>query len=553
MGDTVSGVIHCGKVLCQGGVRHRLRQCIAASIPAWLRRVALPPGAAVPVLPGEAAEFRAQLLALILPEDCQPRRKAHVQLMASILNSDWRQPGYLVHYCAGCCSSDAECSEKLIALLPRTLTCFISQFNRGNWTGWPGQLRGFLLAGIHGFLCAMLRQVLEGDVDIPDADQQQGQADHLGGGWPEEQGGAEGPLEAWEVERREHAKSLRIALDLLSTPGWFHDIFLLRCCLGPQVRLMAHIVHSVSDENNLRQMQSQAQTGRREYAVLDVLRQTAVKEMFQRCWERASAPFPDFNETELFRSSVLRLCFRSSGVVALLLKDKFEGMPWRIFSLIDDRTLENAQSILDLPECCHDEFSSAVVAIYPSATELIGEECIQMLLCVSSMMHMTTFGIERVHSQNARRRSKRVQTHNVDVADLASLHQAFACASYLRFHCYTLAEKPGTRRRGRPSKHAEGRKRRRVGTTGGGGAWRAYIHERHRHRQMSRESLRQASLEYRQLTPLQMEHYKSLGRAGALPKRESRALLIVAVFVALTFSEKHLVLSMSPNALSVKA
>eukprot|EP00971_Amphidinium_carterae_P151236 2998486-Amphidinium_carterae.1 len=59
-----------------------------------------------------ALDHRNYVMQLFSPELSAPRKRAKFELLCSLLNGCWDQPGVLQHVCNGCCKSPAHALEK---------------------------------------------------------------------------------------------------------------------------------------------------------------------------------------------------------------------------------------------------------------------------------------------------------------------------------------------------------------------------------------------------------------------------------------------------------
>ena len=123
------------------------------------------------------------------------------RLASALLNSDWRVSSHMEHVCLGCCSSDQECHQKVVAsLLQISHSMKTMMFHRGNWKPSEGVA-----------LVELFWPLWEHSPDVG-----AGAAGYVGGAASEADAEPLGPqneefLEGFEKQRRERAKSARIA------------------------------------------------------------------------------------------------------------------------------------------------------------------------------------------------------------------------------------------------------------------------------------------------------------------------------------------------------
>ena len=193
--------------------------------------------------------------------------------------------------------------------------------------------------------------------------------------------------------------------------------------------------------------------------------------------------------------------------------------PYRLFELLGEHNAaleEAALALTQTPSCMRDRFAKHFLAAYPSVPDLMGAEARVLLLCLARQVTGTTYSTERLHSRNLRRAKGRASTQRINIKDLALPHVAFAGPRY----CHkSVQSSRSSNRPGRPKRksadpdpqlHRPSKKKR----TGGGGAWRAYVHLNLGGRQITPAVSMELGAGYRNLTQEQRQHYEDIGRAG---------------------------------------
>eukprot|EP00971_Amphidinium_carterae_P352799 6492734-Amphidinium_carterae.4 len=541
----ISDIISCCKVLGENGLRSQFRECVRQSLPQWLHRVETQMSA----LPEGAKAFREEVLAYVLPSRTdRPRLRALILLMADLLNGDWREQGRLTHWCKkGCCRSQQHTLNKMMVVLPKAFTVLCKgMFSRGNWSSWPQQLQFFILGAIHGFLGHTLAKIFsgaqhhDGGNDGRDADQRVALAVAVTPAC-DDAGVAENPLEPWEAERESQARCRQQAVAFLAKTDWPSRLLLLRGALAPETMFMQKLLRSTSLEAKLRRIRD---TSPQNLPVLQVVNQQWADEMFYGCKQQLMSIGMDLPETETLRSDILRLCFKSAGVVWLLVAEKYNpsAMPWRLFTLLSDASQSKCEEMLAMRPCCLEDFSRDFLTKHNSTEALLSPEVQAMLHCLASMLDMTTFSTERLHSRNIRRQRKRQQlTYDIDLTSLALHHMALSGENVaLAASMEDSAQE--RKKRGRPLKektkarkseppqlqgdeelavaHRKRRKLKAVNPTqvaargGGGGAWRAFIADYHKGEKMTKASLLAAGVAYHALDVEAKQHFIEVGCRG---------------------------------------
>ena len=115
-------------------------------------------------------------------------------------------------------------------------------------------------------------------------------------------------------------------------------------------------------------------------------------------------------ETEQWRSVIFKASLKAAALTHTLVKQKYCQYPWRLFRLLQDRSLATATDLLSDPPCTHDSLADQILTTY-----------------IAQALQLSTFTTERLHSKNAQH-SRRRSTHLVEVGDLA--HRA--CQEQLR-------------------------------------------------------------------------------------------------------------------------
>ena len=90
-----------------------------------------------------------------------------------------------------------------------------------------------------------------------------------------------------------------------------------------------------------------------------------------------------------------------------------------------DRSLENAQNLLNDPVCMKDEWSLTFLQRYDTPAKLVGEESFQLLSCFSAMLQTTTFSDRTVtFGQSERETKTRSHVERMSIETVALRHAA---------------------------------------------------------------------------------------------------------------------------------
>ena len=522
----ISGLIHAGLTLSAPQALKLLRDGLLVEVGSRPVRI-FKVGAPSP----ESDVYRKKILSLFAPSK-GPRRRALLELMATtLLNGNWESHA-LEHDCLPhCrCSGEEDIREAVQFVISKILKAVRpGVFQRGDWLNWLHNLKGFgLLEGLHGLLTpAFLRHVapapgiqndvlggiLGGEVGARDVD-------NLGFLLPPDAdahgaiAGLDPGLDRVEVQRRQRLQHQAKSHEFFQTPDWHRHLVMLSQALLPQVQLMQSILHKTSVEWEASQQRSLQEQGTRLWPVLELHKKTDINAMLQNnaiiFFDPALNPVPD---DEGNRSLWLQACMRPAAAVYQLLGVKVEGFPYKLFSLLEDRTHENAQMIAQAPPCMLDDFSAQILQQFPTVASLTSSsDLVHILGCCATMVAGTTFSTERLHSGNARRSRAAAHTHKRGVEQLAMQSSSWAAPSWLR----------PPQRKGQKEHKKLGPKKRKESTSeapkakksrGGGGAWRAFVHHQIQHAG-EKNDFKMLATKFANLDASTMQYYRELGAMG---------------------------------------
>ena len=571
----ISGLTRLCLVLGGAGAGRKLQHAIAKLVD---ERLVVVQGR---LLSDDALAFRAQFRDLFVPPVSQPRRRAMFEAVwECILTGDIRQSGIIEHICTGpgCCIDKPHAARKMkdgLCCLFRSIRTGI--FAKNDWAHWHHCWRIVGVGGaVHALLPDMMRlafapdktdaELADDDLtrlsawmsDLPanvevdqaapgsssggaannDADAFQNALTELVGTEIQSIGDTRG------MTRVQKAWELQGALSFLADfSGWWTDFVLMRVVLQPHIQLQAALLNSTSSTSHLASLFPHGvPTSEREpdffiaqlqrgVLTCDCLKDAAAKMCSPDLWQSMNLP-----ETDVMRTNLLRFTAAASGFMWDRVKFQVEKFPFRLFSLLHQQTVENAQLILSRPACTRDEFTSTFLKQYPSANDLLGSECHQVLAMVAACIHSCTFTTERLHSKNIRRTRQRVSTQRADLTFMGLNHAGYAGPPWLRASRLHVTAKKNKKKRGRPVKKDDleklkTRKRRRMGeaasdsvqtgenflqTAGGGGAWRSFLHSKMKGR-WSAAQMAAWKAEYNAITGDEKAFHKQLGAQGASP------------------------------------
>ena len=555
MTELITGLINTTKTLEDTEVKNRLFEYMQSELPKRLEVVYGCECAA------DASIYRENCLLYFMPRQRAARKRAKLTEITRLLNGDWRVPRKLIHHCQGtaCCASAASTQAKLQDILvPTLLSLWQGVFSKDNWLEWPRQMLALGWAFfLHQFMLDCILHVLTAGPDAPygdpeEADEPDGGRAQLqeanrphdaAGGAPVAAAGVVDPIEAARAEKR---RELRIAVGFLQQRTWFRYLYLLRVALEIEISLMAYFMQTITVEADVKEMHDEHVRGARTYRIealhsMEQLLFQLTRGVDQVCSAQLWECLP---ETEEWRSEIWRCCCRAMSVLWQLLYTRYTSWPWRMFSLLTQRTEEHARELLTAVPCLKDSWSCRMLARFNSPQQLLSEECRQILTSIGSMLQTTSYSTERLHSINLRRSKTRAHVKRMSVAEVSKKHAACAAPPWL--HKRIIKVKPAVQKRKRGRSTAivpeEGRvpKRHR----GGGGPWRAFLHVQVQQsgRPMTRTTLNAWTAAYHALTPAQKSYYTELGRAGPVTEEGGeRGVVSLMLFGVKHTHEKYLV------------
>ena len=516
MRPIVSGALHVGLLLQSAAARLALHEALAAEVAS--RRLVI---STTTVPSEESSSYRRRMVALFSPcaLDFPDRHSLLTVISSELLNGDWKCHE-LHHHCgsATCCRDEQHARSKIMAAVRQMLrACPIRLLQRNNWRDWMSGFRGLaILEATHGLLSGAFARAF-GSADGIDMEQalaappQQDRADVV------DAQEADPTAVDYERLRKERLEHQAAALRFLNAPGWLDDTVVLCRCLAPEVQLMRSFLASTSAVKECGWQNELISSSRRPFRVEELHYGVGLLEMQQHSLLNFtdSSLWTEMADTEEFRSSLLVAALRPASVIYELISTRYKNYPYKLFSLLGRPSREQAREILSSPHCMQDELTRHILREYPTEEMLTSQEALQVLSCLAQRLMTTSFSTERAHASNARRKRAAAHTKHKSISALAIADTAVATPFWSR------AGKELSMQRKVPK--VAKRHRKRSGTSievgsknqkkGGGGPWRAYVHDMIVNKGAPRD-FRLLCQEYQRLTEDEKLWYRSLGRAG---------------------------------------
>ena len=563
--DDVSGLISSNMAQAGAGVLTSLREILSAIFREQLQVCyEAPPG-------GSVARYRQEVLDTFLPVDSRsqklPRslqRQKRRFILGSTLNGDLQQ-SRIVHFCPyGCCSSHEETLwkfDKLVtyALLPHKL----ERFCRSRWAQqldsvcWAGILFSFHNIGEQLLLkfvgpprqslaqslaalapCAMSAAMSsEADLDALLADGESSntvplQQNHPAAENPEAEAPAEGEFDFDEADE-DLAATLS---DLLKEPDYVRQkkAFKAKCRRWaqsnplPRLVALAHCLRALDDvifkfldiaslEWEKRQILAAAQGRTREFRVLAAHKNQAATVFGKRVSRLLSSILPAFPASARrmsYRSLAFRCVSRAAGAFHQQLVKPRSMYPYKLFRIVDDDFSE----VLRDPACMHDALATEFFEQF-SNLEHDPMERAQASVVAESLARLIEVDISGLEARHALSRKLAVHASvHTWLAGLPRVSADFVCRQAARQMQSNASFRPAAAQKPSTAEtQLTAASKKKKGS--GGGPLRAFLHEHHRGRMFTRESLQQAHAAFKQLTPPERAHYEHVGQCAAIARK----------------------------------
>ena len=281
-----------------------------------------------------------------------------------------------------------------------------------------------------------------------------------------------------------------------------HRLAILKQAMMPMATLMHRALRLASkewcDEQELKTARGEA----RSFRLLEAARQEDLKEYFTNMLLLLLQPLkgvPFVQLTASLRIRMFRVVARGVCSMHQLLRLGRRAFPYQLFHALETGEYSEASP------CLFDEFTQAFKTWHPNFDEEAG-------VCLEAVAEAVDLEIAAIEARHALSRrlvvSKGVQAwvpHLANTSAEWSVRQIILRESEVRPRA---VDKPVAR----PLKRQPGKQEGARG--GGGGPWKAFLHERAAGRKICKSVAKQLSDEYNNLTAEEMSYFQLLGRDG---------------------------------------
>jgi hypothetical protein len=287
-----------------------------------------------------------------------------------------------------------------------------------------------------------------------------------------------------------------------------------------------------------REQRHKASTGhqQRSYRMLEAFLGNDVREAFAtitRLFHTVPAALRLEGMTESLKVFLFRLLSRVAGSIDMLLRHVRSGFPYKLFGVLRGC----AADILQSSACLFDEIAHWFVTKFDTVEKMYSQLAQAMMHGIATMAQVDISGIEARHA--AARRLLLTKSLHTWQASLEQLAADFFCRGFVirRNECMSQfrgepvdsKRKAAAKARQKKPKQTKPKsqdnsKRKQTSRTGGGGAQRAFFHERLQEemtpsvcgsKRSRKEVFTQLNAEFRALTPAQKAHYQDIGNSAA--------------------------------------
>ncbi|CAE7852258.1 unnamed protein product, partial [Symbiodinium necroappetens] len=275
------------------------------------------------------------------------------------------------------------------------------------------------------------------------------------------------------------ANKRKLAMYAEASPGC--TVYVILKMAKPLLRLLCGFIWLSSEQFDICQDTAAARNDPRSYRVTEAAQQTYLSKFRQQVdhlMQTEHMLLPATGCTVAMRALMFRLLSRCSCAVHQYLTVSHRNCPYRVFKALTGQATE----VEDIPLCLQDDLTKAILADFPTYSELQSEECQQILSSIAHSFQLDILNIEAAHASTRRLITLRsVQTWALSMEQLnaewvlrslVSLREPFMPSGLMSVN-YQMRKK---RKRQEAAAHQpkirdDGKQK-----IGHGGTWRAFMH-----------------------------------------------------------------------------
>jgi hypothetical protein len=217
---------------------------------------------------------------------------------------------------------------------------------------------------------------------------------------------------------------------------------------------------------------------------------------------------------------MFRLTATYAAGVHFYLRRNHRGFPYQLFCIMVSP--EECDRVYGTPPCFHDSTAATFFRHFPESERGRTDEALALLEAMGLLSNVDVSALESSHSSVREWTQTRGRGHVPAFSNVsAEVFCRWVGSQYegIRGKAAAKARRAEQQAR-RAEEQAAKKQRKRRGTSGG--AWRAFVSERSRGSQLTRESVRQLAAEYRTLSGDERQRLFEIGQAATLASRQGQ-------------------------------
>ena len=302
----------------------------------------------------------------------------------------------------------------------------------------------------------------------------------------------------------------KVAVFVTTDP--YTRLAVLREMLAVVLGIMAHLLEVGSKKWKNKQKASAAQGKGRTYVVVeaalgeDMLR--AFTQLLKLIHSKPTAVHTS-RVNGFLRAMRFRMNSASMCAIHALLRNVREGMPYQLFRIL----LGQVAFVKSFSSCLWDELAAMICTRFKTEDDLLCDECYALTECIASEFDVDIGPIEAKHSTT---REFTLLRSRGWTPSLETVSAKFCCSFSDACHS-KHKNKQGPKDHQVAPKTDKSKTPRTQG--GGGGAWRAFVHDKCAGEKLTADRIQELSIVYAQLSDHDMQKYQQAGEAATIAHR----------------------------------